>query len=637
MRQISHPALIKGVFRELAALRRAVHVSGKSNSGPARISIQDDFSRSALDSFHIRIVEMTPLDLEIKLQFELDGVLYSCSLKANAAPDHLTYALPSTLEPDQRRRASRSDLQTLGKDPLLVEVRGRAYRHYGYLKDSNQQFLTAKLSIHGTLPQIEDLVTVRAYTKDSQVLTSAARIRAVRASQAQDAVEVLLESNQSTVKSHVIRPDRTLIEPLTHLEIAWPDENGLRIRLQVIETGPTGFSARVVGNQPELPPTGAICKIEGSSLAAQVQWISFDRLGFDLSINDRSGLALWTTWMDEWRLKVLTRTPISRQQSRIASVLIRSGYLRDFKASVFSSTPHLVSLIPNNHLTRSWLCRFLRGSETEIDAHVSFARCSDSSWIIQELGNCAVENRVGESLLNESMQAFQTQELPYLNFGTTLIALFDPLSKFNQRFWFSKAAHVGLSSHHCALIGLSQIQEKVRIHRNEAVSMNQPSVQTWPSEWKSLCEWIDDRTLYGLGLRGDDFNSPSLRQDLAKSGYRLDRHTLLISKDGETIGVAVVMGVPTFSNLNATSNHLWIYLKNALSWPEVYAAILDSDTNPAFKGITESVLMIKDANAFEIVQPFLETAVRARHLFLIPTHSMAEFLKKSESKLSESA
>ena len=637
MKNISHPALIKGVFRELAALRRTVHIASDGGTGPARIAVKDDLSRSSSDSFHIEILDLPLSTRSLQIQFELDGVLYSCVLNAATDSQELLFCVPSTLEPDQRRKAYRADLQTLGKDPLLVEVRGRAYRHYGYLKDSNQHFLTAKLSVNGRLIQIGDIVGIRAYTRDAQVLTTAARVSAVRPSTANGAVEVLLELHHASATKHKIRPGRTVIEPLTHLEAGWPDESGLRIRLQVVETGPTGFSARIVGNQPELPPKGAICKIEGGTLFAQVQWISDDRLGFDLSINDRSGLALWTTWVDEWRLKVLTRTPLSRQQSRIASVLIRSGYLRDFKASVFSSTPQLVSLIPNNHLTRAWLCRFLRGTATEIDAHVSFARCSDSSWIIQELGNCAVETRIGDSLLTESIEAFYMQESPYQNYGSTMIALFDPQSKFNQRFWICREDHDGLSSHKCALVGLEQVHEQLKPPTHTAIELTHPSIAAWPSEWGNITQWADERTLYGLGLRSDDFKSPSLRQDLSRSGYRLERHTVLLKKAGQIIGLAIVMGVPTFSNLNATSNHLWLYLKDGKDWREVFSALTIDQPDPAFHGITESVVFFQEGNAFETLAESLGKSVRPRSLYFLPVHTLLGFLHSTGTEQNESA
>lgn len=634
MKAITSPALIKGVFRELAALRRMVYLNCETTSGSSRVSIIDDFSRSDLSQNVVQFQDLAVCDATVVVSFELDGIYYTCKLEA-ALTGASNFLLPSSIEPGQRRKGIRSDLQSLSRQPITVEARGQLWRGYGYLKDSDNGFLTARVSFFGNQPSINDFVRLRAYTQQAQILSTSAQIKEIRSIQKSEQVELLLDPYGYREPPKKIRSGRTAINVLTFLELHWPDVDGLRIRVEVLDVNSTGFSARWVGNQKEFPPKGAICKIGGGEILAQLQWQTKDRIGFDLSINDRQVLALWSTWIDEWHLKVLNRTPVTRQQERIASVLIRSGYLRDFKASAFTSTPSLLSLIPNSTATRTWLKRFLRGGENDIDAHISFARCTDSSWIIQELGNSAIETRVGDAIIRESMQAFHAQETPYINYGSTLLALFDPLSKFNQAFWMKRESFPSVNTYEARLINIESGLDHFCRHNesdSKVIEVSLPSVAIWPNIWNELQKWVPLRTLFGLGLRGDDYASPELRQSLAKSGYYLERHVTLIHEGSQLIGFAVALGVPTFSNLNATSSHLWIILKDMKHWGSALQKLMEGESQIRLLGATEAVVFATNFESTALTQNgYHPSFARRRKIQFIPTYNLLEYLKQEES------
>lgn len=631
MKPITSPALIKGMFRELAALRKSVSITSASTNGSSQISLTDDLTRSDVGQNSVRFKSIEVSDSVLELNFELDNTCYKCVVTLSESGDG-TYTLPDLIEPAQRRKRVRSDLQSLSWQPIVAEVRGQLWRAYGYLKDSDQGFICAAVSCFGDTPAVGDSVVVRAYTQQSQVLSSTALIKDIRSSQTSGRIEILLDCYGEKAPLTRQRSTRAQVATLAFLEIFWPDTNGLRIRVEVLDVTPTGFSAKWVDDQREFPPKGAICRIGTSEVLAQLKWQNEDRIGFDLSLNDRRVLTLWSSWLDEWRLKVLSRTPATRQQSRIASVLLRSGYIRDFKAAAFASTPDLVALIPSNPETRTWLRRFLRGNETELDAHVSFARCTDSGWIIQELGNSAVETRHGELILTDSISSFHSQEAPYLTYGGTMLALFDPISKFNQQFWIKRETLPGVNNYEGRLLNvkaaLDHVVSESGTQLDNEIAVTSPSITDWPQQWKALSSWIPERTMFAFGLESHDFACSNLKQAVAHSGYHVERHVALITKGDEQIGLAVAMGVPTFSNLNATSNHLWLILRDMRQWQEVIKSVLLGTQGNSFLGITEAVLVSPGYSSTEIPSDNFDTTfARRRKLQLVPIYLLDEFLK----------
>jgi hypothetical protein len=252
--------------------------------------------------------------------------------------------------------------------------------------------------------------------------------------------------------------------------------------------------------------------------------------------------------------------------------------------------------------------------------------------MLQEIASSADKSGVGENLISESLLEFYAQEEPFSTISTCVVALFDLTSKFNRTFWLSRCKNKGEFFCHGLVLEIANFVNSSFPGGDESQFKNYsilaPELKTWSDTFKQLLGNFPEVLLASFGIKYDTFDAPDLRQQMALSGYMLNRSVVLLKKSNNIDGVAISFGLPTFANLTATANHLWLLLEEASQVPEMLESIAASNEfKSMLQGVTQ-VIVVTNRSNLDIASCKLDSRYGARlfGVISIPLIVIPEFL-----------
>jgi len=552
--KISGRSLIYGMFRELAILGIPVIFKSDSEDRETRILLSDEALKPSSKEAVIMLDNISG-DQDGTIVFSLDQNRYEGIMRST---DTESFIIPDTLSVLQRRSKPRSNITSLANEVVLAEVRGIGCRFWGKVKDCNTDHIVIDLGSNAPIPiKVNEQAEIRIYSANQQTLHSSAWLCIVR-SNTTGTTEYVFCLNSTKSMKRVPRNNRKQLASPVEISLCWPNESGIHFVLSLFDIGFTGFAAILKNPEDELPPVGAVCRIEESELNARFVWIDEHRIGFDLRANHTQKLDDWHARIFGASKKVFSSSSSQKKRSQnFLSILLRSGYLLNKRAAAFVQQPELQYLIPGINHQLQWLRRYTSALTQKPDAHVSFCRLCDESWMIQELGNSSGIAGAGKEMLQNALFEFFTREQPFLTTNKALIALFDLKSRFNRDFWMNPNKQINSLFRNAVVLEFSKIQSALVKQNANTFVIEKPNIYLWSNIFPNLLHY-NGLLLNAFGITNSTYDAPVLTDQLMQSGYICHRQIRLFSKSGRINAIAVVFGIPTLANVTATANAVWL-------------------------------------------------------------------------------
>jgi hypothetical protein len=619
---IANHTRIRGIFRSLATFHSTVVYTVDNERHVCSVRMPNDATRDGAGS---DVFFLTSIAEPQKgaLSFDLDNVLYEAAVGPHQQYQ-AAFALPQRLAPVRERSSIRVSAPMLGPEPVVAELRGYGWRSYGTIQNINAthaliRLRTAPTVIHGTS------IDLWLYHKSRQIYDGTAVI-ARSTCVAHEFTDVLVMFPMDSGKHRGIRGPRHKLEVSTNVQAFWPDHNGFRLYLRLEDVAHTGFYATVL-TSTFVPPVGAILYIADYDCFGRIVRRTTDGLAIDLRVNDRRKLDAWMLAVEQWANNNITKLGMIEGQRRLLSVVMRSGYLQGAKADAFREEPALLLMPPNCGHTRSWLQRFSRPADTSVDTHIAFLRLSDSSWMIQEISNASDVSGIGDQLICDSIRSFCA--LNQVNTASeVMISLFDHKSKFNRAFWIPRtdvlrsllrAAYVIDDVHAAAPSGAAGIFNCTRLDLSD-----------WDIRYDQLIGHFSRQMLAILGLTELSCFANDLTERLSASGYICQRKVWWLADQKGQVAVAVHFGHPTFANLTATANHLWVLAKSKEQLADIHSWLAHG-TNELLRGVTQIVGIVDAVNELN-EETHMPEKWRKYGVYAVPIQCLQEFLEKTYAK-----
>ncbi|OFZ19151.1 MAG: hypothetical protein A2X94_10425 [Bdellovibrionales bacterium GWB1_55_8] len=616
---LQNPSLIKGLLRELSVLKMPAQLITDGISREVLANLPDDQDRAAGTAFVLSSDSEGKLPSRGTFCFQLDGHYYQADVVQTGRGEN-TFQIPDTLTIVKRRRTNRTATESISKSPLLAEISREAFRATGLLLESDDTHTVLDLG-QQVVPLTPDTkVRVRAFAEGKEILHHFGRVSAIRTSHKSLIIVVAAQADSTAASdSATLRPQRNKIEQGVQLTFHWPTKDGLSFALQLEDTSTFGAAGILIGsNERSFPPVGAICELDGMGLRAKLIWREQNRAGFDFRYNEKAQLGSWFEISERWTRHSLVSLPAATAQKRILSMMLRSGYLKGKRVRPLE-TLRVPTLLPILEGTGTWIRRFTGSSnQIEVDTHLSLIKVSDYSWLIQELGHSSQAKGLGEQILTSAIRDFYFQEAPHLRPRDAMIALYDPASHFNQRFWESRKTSQGAFFSEAWVVDLTT--SEATIDAVDHVRITLPTQERWPEQFDALKKHHAEPLLYALGLGADSYASESLRERLNKCGLEHTRNVLLLETANGPAGFVAQLGLPPFSNLTGLSEALWIGLPPGCR----FSTLLDTlRKDPGGQGI---LMGATDAIVFSADMP---ASARLFHFQAIRGNGLLQYLDVS--------
>lgn len=578
-KSLKKKSLIKGLFRELAVMR--VPLFGRDKSGVDFLCtigeirevnyLGDDGDLIILDSDSI----FEEGD-KITLFFSNGPDFYSCQTIC-IDRDGSAFSIPEEMELLPDKRSPRAKVGDFSQYPVIVEIRSPGIRTYGRLVDYSSSSLRIRLASKLDPTSIGISLEIVGYYKSKEVLRSEGRI--IRSEEGRGVENfVILEVNRkSESKTFKERSHKRFNTAQAALRIRWlTDQNTCSYKVR--NYGLAGVALERTEHGDPVP-LGAKCEIYDLGIRAKVVWSSPTSIGLDLSEPNEKEKNVWIKHIEA--LENFGEIGADHESRRLLlKLLLRSGYLRGIKAQTFKEEL-LEQLIPDISTSSTWLRRYIGNSSQHGERHISFLRLSDQSWMIQELAqyNSTVSAHM---TLDDAISRFAYENSAESRKNEVLIALYDRSSAFNMNYWeCDTLKEVG--STYDAFVG------KVTAHSGPVVH-SFSAITDQIKDSTSLAH-ISKRLLRTIGIDNDVTNSPWLAEQLQVSGYCLNRKLAILHHGSAPSAIAVSFGLPTFSNLSTTANHLWILFDPNKTQPTEVIQALGENSNFSnlLNGVSEYV------------------------------------------------
>ena len=178
------------------------------------------------------------------------------------------------------------------------------------------------------------------------------------------------------MRAHNIHP--------TVLQLFWPKKDACTLLIEVTELTGMGFSGRLITPYNDSVPVGSILSESATEARLRLAWKSDKAIGVSFDPAEPNARERLYGFLNS-----TTRVGMggARAEAKdVLSVLTRAGLLKAERAVSFSNRSKTELFLNRSYSSSRWLFQSFRKEET----YLSFARVSDSGWLIQELGFCFV-------------------------------------------------------------------------------------------------------------------------------------------------------------------------------------------------------------------------------------------------------